>query len=131
MKATSLWKSFACALTGLWLVLRSERNLKIELAVAIATVVLGLFLRIGWTDWSVIVLTIGTVLAAEIGNTAVEAVVDLVSPAQNELARLAKDAAAAAVLVTAITSVVVGLLVLGPPLYQQLISLLGPVGVQQ
>ncbi len=130
MKATALWKSIACALAGLRLVLRSERNLKIELTIAIATVVLGLFLRIGWTDWSVIVLTIGTVLAAEIGNTAVETVVDLVSPAENELARLAKDASAAAVLVTAMTSVVVGLLILGPPLSQKLISLIGPVGVQ-
>ena len=130
MKTTALWKSIVCALAGLRLVLRSERNLKIKLTIAIATVVLGLFLQIGWTDWSVIVLTISTVLAAEIGNTAVETVVDLVSPAENELARLAKAPPAAAVLVTAMTSVVVGLLILGPPLSQKLISLIGPVDVQ-
>lgn len=118
MPRTSLAQSFGCAFSGLWHVVRTGRNARIELAVAVIVVAAGLLLRIGLIEWAVIAVTIGAVIAAEIFNTAVETVVDVVSPEESEPARIAKDASAAAVLVLAMASVVVGLLILGPPLYE-------------
>ena len=103
--------------------LRTQRNARIELAVALAVVLLGLWLGLPARDWAVLWLTIGVVLAAEIINTVVEAMVDLVSPAYHDRAKHAKDAAAGAVLVLAITAVLVGLYILGPPLWERLASL--------
>jgi diacylglycerol kinase (ATP) len=68
-------------------------------------------------EWAVLLLVIGLVISLEILNTAVEAVVDLCSPEQSELARIAKDAAAGAVLVAAITAVAVGAFIFVPALW--------------
>jgi diacylglycerol kinase len=87
--------------------------------------VLGLWLGLGRLEWAIIVLTVGLVWMAEFVNTALEAVVDLASPDLHPLAKVGKDVAAAAVLVGACTAVVVGLLVLGPPLWARLAALLG------
>lgn len=116
MKTRSLWHSFACAFAGLRDVLRHGRNAKIHVGIALAIVVAGFRLNISRTDWAILLLTIGAVFAAETANTAIESVVDLVSPEHRDLARQAKDCAAGAVLVLAIAAVAVGLLVLGPPL---------------
>ncbi|MCX7421492.1 MAG: diacylglycerol kinase family protein [Planctomycetia bacterium] len=67
-------------------------------------------------EWAILSLTIGTVCAAESANTAIEFVVDLVSPEYHDLARRSKDAAAGAVLIMALTALVIGGLILGPPL---------------
>lgn len=116
MKTRSLRHSFACALAGLRDTLRVGRNAKIHVGVALAVIVAGFGLNISRTEWAILLLTIGAVFAAEAANTAVESVVDLVSPDHHDLARRAKDCAAGAVLVMAIAAVAVGLLVLGPPL---------------
>ncbi|TXT36369.1 MAG: diacylglycerol kinase [Planctomycetota bacterium] len=116
MKTRSLWHSFACAFAGLRDVVRSGRNAKIHVVIALAVVAAGFCLKITRTEWAILLLTIGAVFAAEAANTALESVVDLVSPDHHDLARRAKDCAAGAVLVMAITAVAVGLLVLGPPL---------------
>jgi diacylglycerol kinase len=68
-------------------------------------------------DWAILVLTIALVWSAEFFNTAIEAVVDLASPANHPLARTGKDVGAAAVLIAALAAVIVGLLILGPPLW--------------
>jgi diacylglycerol kinase len=86
----------------------------------VAVTALGLWLGLGRLEWAVIVLAVGLVWMAEFVNTALEAVVDLASPDLHPLAKIGKDVAAAAVLVGAITAVVVGLLVLGPPLWLRL-----------
>ena len=75
------------------------------------------------TEWAIIALTIGIVLAAEAFNTVAEAVVDLVAAEYHPLAKVAKDVAAGAVLVMAIAAVIVGLLILGPPLWRALFAL--------
>ena len=85
-----------------------------------AVTALGLWLGLGRLEWAVIVLAVGLVWMAEFVNTALEAVVDLASPDLHPLAKIGKDVAAAAVLVGAITAVVVGLLVLGPALWLRL-----------
>jgi diacylglycerol kinase len=84
------------------------------------TLGLGIWLRIGPQDLALIILTIALVWTAEFLNTALEAVVDLASPQHHPLAKVGKDVGAAAVLIAALASVLIGLLVLGPPLLSKL-----------
>lgn len=120
MKSQNLKRSFGNALAGLWAVWRTQRNARIEVGIALAVVVAGLCLGLSFTDWAILVATIGLVLAAECLNTVVEVLVDLVSPDYHELAKLAKDASAGTVLLLSAMSVIVGLLILGPPLARTL-----------
>ncbi len=122
MRATSLLHSFKYAFEGVWYVLRSQRNAKIHLGVTLAVLLLGLFLRVSVLHWAVLVVTVGLVFAAEMFNTVIEALVDLVSPDYHPLAKIAKDAAAGAVFILAIMAVIVGLLILGPPLWGVILS---------
>lgn len=117
MRSASLLHSFKYAFEGIWYVLRSQRNAKIHLGVTLAVILLGLFLRLSALHWAVLLVTIGMVFAAEMFNTVIEALIDLVSPNYHPLAKIAKDAAAGAVFILAMMSVLVGLLVLGPPLW--------------
>ena len=110
MKTRSLLHSFRCAFTGLWDVIRSGRNAKIHFVIAACVIAAGFWLNLARIDWTVLILTIGVVCAAEAANTAIEHLVDLVSPEHHELARRAKDAAAASVLIMAIAASVIGLL---------------------
>ena len=121
MKTNSLWHIFRCGFVGLWDVLKSGRNAKIHAAAAVTVIGIGLCLPLSRTEWAILTLMIGAVIAAESANTAIEYVVDLVSPEYHELARRSKDAAAGAVLIMAITAVVIGGLILGPPLYVELL----------
>ena len=116
----TLGRAFACAGSGILETLRRERNMKIHAVVAAAAVVLCIVLRVSALGAAAVVLCIGAVMALECVNTAVEAVVDLVSPEWHELAKLAKDAAAGATLIAAVMSVVVGVLVFAPALVQLL-----------
>jgi len=113
--------SFKYAFSGVWYVLRTQRNARIHAAVASAVIVLGLWLGLSRTEWAIIALTIGLVLAAESFNTVAEAAVDLATAEYHPLAKIAKDVAAGAVLLMAIAAVVVGLLILGPPLWRTLL----------
>jgi diacylglycerol kinase len=117
VRATSLWKSFGYAVEGLRHAVKTQRNLRIHLAIATLVVAVGVFLDLPLRDWAVLALTIGAVLTGELINTVVEAVVDLASPDYHELAKVAKDVAAGTVLVMALTAISVGLLILGPPLW--------------
>lgn len=118
MRAGSVWQSFGYAIQGIRYVLQTQRNAKIHSVITLGIIALGTFLNITRLEWAVLVLTIGLVFSAEIWNTAVEALVDLVSPEFHPLAKIAKDAAAGAVFLLAIMSVIIGLLILGPPLWQ-------------
>ena len=117
MRNRNLFDSFRHAFEGVGYVLRTQRNMRIHMSIAGAVVVLGLFLDLAFTQWAVLALTIGLVLVGEMLNTAVEALVDLVSPDYHILAKIVKDVMAGVILMTAIFSVIVGLLVLGPPLW--------------
>jgi diacylglycerol kinase len=120
MKRTPPLQSFAHALSGLRQAWCHERNLRIHVVVAIAVCGLAAWLRLERRDWAILVLTIALVIVGEMFNTSLEAIVDLVSPERHELAKTAKDVAAGMVLVLAVAAVVVGLLILGPPLYVRL-----------
>lgn len=119
-RAVSRLASFRHAFAGCWHVLRTQRNSWIHAVITLAVVVVGLWLRLGRIDWAILALTIALVWLAESVNTAVEAVVDLASPDIHPLAKIGKDVAAAAVLIAALTAAVVGLLLLGPPLWDRL-----------
>lgn len=116
----SLLASFRFAGAGLWDVLRTERNFRIHLCVAGAVIAMGLWLGVSRQEWVGLLLCIGFVLLAEVFNTAAELLVDLASPTYHPLAKRVKDLAAGAVLLAAMIAVIVGLLLLGPPLLQRL-----------
>jgi len=105
------------AFRGWWHVLKTQHNAWIHSMVAAVVVVLGFWLKIPPRDWAMILLTIAIVFMAEFINTAIEAVVDLASPVHHPLAKVGKDVGAGAVLVAALAAVLIGLLILGPPLW--------------
>ncbi|HWG44251.1 MAG TPA: diacylglycerol kinase family protein [Gemmataceae bacterium] len=119
-RAASRLASFRHAFAGWWFVLRTQRNAWIHAVASVAVLAVGLWLELGRIEWAILALTIALVWVAEFVNTAVEAVVDLLSPNIHPLAKVAKDVAAAAVLIAALTAIVVGLLILGPPLWARL-----------
>lgn len=81
-------------------------------------------MRIDAHDWALIVIAIAMVWTAEFINTALEAIVDLTSPEQHELAKISKDVGASAVLIAAGSAAIIGLIILGPPLWNQVAILL-------
>lgn len=104
--------AFGYALAGLVTAWRTQRNVRIHAAAAAAVVVAGALLRLSPLAWAVVALAIGLVLTAELLNTALEALVDLVSPQDHPLAKAAKDVAAAAVLVASLAALAVAVCVL-------------------
>ncbi len=98
------------ALRGILYVFVSQKNFKIHTVFAIAAVILAAILKFTYIEWAVLVLIIGVVMSCEALNTAIERTVDLVSPDYDERAKQAKDSAAAAVLIAAVSSVIIGIL---------------------
>lgn len=113
-------QSFRHAFRGWWYVMQTQRNAWIHGLVATAVLIVGLWLALPPRDWAVLILTIAMVFAAEFINTSIEAVVDLATQERHPLAKAGKDVGAAAVLIAAIAAVLVGLLILGPPLLGKL-----------
>jgi diacylglycerol kinase len=107
----SFKKSFGFALQGFRYTLATERNIRVMLGGAAFAVVMGLVLQLDLVSWAIVLLCIGCVLAAELMNTAIETVVDLVSPEYHPIAGHAKDIAAAAVYVLSFLVAVVGVCV--------------------
>ena len=120
----SRWHSFGHAIRGWVYVLRTQQNAWVHAVAALAVCLLGVWLNLPPRDWAVIVLTITLVFTAEFVNTAIEAVVDMASPAKHPLAKVGKDVGAAAVLIAALAAVLIGLLILGPPLWARLAPLI-------
>jgi diacylglycerol kinase len=112
--------SFRYAFHGWWFVIRTQKNAWIHAIVSIIVAILGLWLGLTAWDWAVIIIAIAMVWTAEFLNTALEAVVDLASPERDHLAKVGKDVGAAAVLIAASASALIGLLILGPPLWERL-----------
>ena len=95
----------------------------IHSSIAAVVFIVGLWLNIPPRDWAVIILTAALVFSAEFLNTSIEVTVDLASPDTHQLAKIGKDVGAAAVLVAALAAILIGLLLLGPPLLQKLTTL--------
>jgi diacylglycerol kinase (ATP) len=114
--------SFRYAFQGWSHVLHTQQNVWIHSAIAAVVIIVGLWINLPPRDWAVIVLTAALVFSAEFMNTSIEAVVDLASPNMHPLAKIGKDVGAAAVLVAALAAILIGLLILGPPLWAKLFS---------
>ena len=109
-----LYKSFGYAFQGIFTCIRNERNMKIHCGAAVLVVIAGIVLGLSVTEWCICLGLFGMVMSLELLNTAVEAVVDLVTQERKPLAKIAKDTAAGAVLIAAIMAAVVGLIIFVP-----------------
>ncbi|MDR1452911.1 MAG: diacylglycerol kinase family protein [Candidatus Margulisbacteria bacterium] len=117
-KNRRLWPSLACAIQGIRQAFRQERNLRIHCAAAALAAAAGFIFKLSAGEWAVLLLTITLVIFAELLNTALEASVNLVTRKHQPEAKLAKDAAAGAVLLTALNAVLIGLLIFGAKIWE-------------
>jgi diacylglycerol kinase (ATP) len=106
-------RSFTYAFRGIYLVIRFENNTRVHLFATILALMLGVLCKLSAMEWAIILMQIGLVWAAEIFNTALEKLVDLVSPGFNPKAGAIKDIAAGGVLVISLMSLAVGILIFG------------------
>ena len=118
--------SFRYAFRGLWYALRTQRNARVHVCIAILAILLGVVLHISAIEFAMIFVAITGVFIAEMFNTVFELCIDLASPEYHPLAKIAKDVAAGAVLLSAMLSVVISLFVFGPHLWVLLWVLLHP-----
>ncbi len=116
-----LLNSFGYALKGMFVVLKEQQNMRIHAVAVLVVTVTGLFLGLTAVEWSLIALCIGSVITAEMVNTAIEELVNLVSPDFNEKAGKIKDIAAGAVLLTAIVAAVVAIYIFGNKIFNTLL----------
>lgn len=105
------------------MVIRSEKNMQIHLFIALMVVIFGWVFDISALEWIACFICIGLVFGAELFNTSIENVVDLISPDLHPLAGKAKDMAAGAVLIAAFFSVIVGLIIFVPKVWNYIISI--------
>ena len=113
-------KAIGYAIEGWYHVIRTQKNAWIHALFSVGVILMAIWLRLPRHDWVIIILTITMVWMAEFINTALETLTDLVSPDSNNLAKISKDVGAAAVLITAGASIIIGTLILGPPLWQNI-----------
>ena len=113
-KKPPITKSFGYAFEGIFTCIRKERNMKILFVMAVLVVAAGVILRLSLVEWCICLGLFGLVMALELVNTAVEAVVDLVTGEYHPLAKIAKDTAAGAVLIAAIMAAAAGLIIFVP-----------------
>lgn len=111
-------RGFVFAGRGLGYALRTQRNMRVHLLLAVAAIVLGIVLRISAVEFALVFIAIMLVFGTEMLNTVVETVVDLVTTEYHPLARIAKDVAAGAVLLNAILAVLIALFVYVPHLWR-------------
>ncbi|OUQ11148.1 diacylglycerol kinase [Massilimicrobiota sp. An142] len=122
MHKDPFYKSLGYAISGIIQCIQKERNIKIHLVFMFLVIICGFLFRLSITEWLVCILLFGLVISLELVNTAIEAVVDLCTQEYHPLAKIAKDTAAGAVLISAIASVVIGLIIFVPKILS-LISL--------
>ena len=106
--------SFKYAFEGITAAIKEEPNLKFHLLVAILVVTSGIYFNVTKFEWVILIIAIGLVIALELTNTAIEAIVDSFTEEQHPKAKYAKDIAAAAVMVSAIATAIVGIIIFLP-----------------
>jgi len=116
----SRFKSFGYAFNGIVKTVKNEHNFWIHLVVMFLVIAFGFVFQVSVTEWVFLVFSIGFVLTAEIFNSAIEVLTDFVSPEHNPKAGLTKDMAAGAVLVSAVTAAIIGLIIFAPKLLELL-----------
>ena len=113
-KVKRLINSFKYAFEGIVTSFKTERNMKNHVIMSILVIIFGLILKISKIEWIVCILAITIVIVAELFNTAIETVVDMITKEKNEKAKIAKDVSAGAVLITAIGAAITGLMIFAP-----------------
>lgn len=109
-----LIKSFKYAFEGILIGIKEEQNMKIHITIMILVIIFGIMLKINTTEWIICILLFGLVISMELMNTAIENTVNLITKEKNQQAKIAKDVAAGAVLVSAIVSAIIGLMIFVP-----------------
>lgn len=122
-KKNPLYKSFGYAFEGIFAGIRKERNMKIHCTAMVLVIIAGAWFKISALQWCICFLLFGLILALELVNTALEAVVDLVTEERKPLAKLAKDTAAGAVLIAAIMAAVIGCIIFIPEIITYISSI--------
>ncbi len=112
--------SFKYAFQGWWYVIRTQQNAWIHALATIIVIVISAWLKLGRLEWALIIIAIAFVWTAEFFNTALEVIVDMSTQEDHPLAKASKDVGAAAVLIASLTAVVIGVIVLGPPLLEKI-----------
>jgi diacylglycerol kinase len=107
----TFFKGFSFAVSGIRQAVASQRNMRIHFGVAFVVAAAGFYFEISITEWGLVLLAIGLVISAELMNTAIETLVDLIEPGKNPKAGRIKDIAAGSVLIAAICALGIGLLV--------------------
>ena len=110
-------KSFKYAFEGILTGIKEEQNMKIHIIIMILVIIFGIMLKISTIEWIICIVLFGLVISMELINTAIENTVDLVTKEKNEQAKIAKDVAAGAVLVSAIASAIIGLIIFIPKIF--------------
>ena len=111
-------KSFQYDINGLKVLVRNEHNSRIHTVAMIGAIILGIILKISNIEWIAIVIVIGFVFSIEIINSAIEYLADFVSPDYNEIIKIVKDLSAAAVLISSIVSLIVGIIIFIPKIIE-------------
>ena len=124
-KKPPLYKSFGYAFEGIFAVIKKERNMQIHCCMMVLVILAGLFFQISAVEWCICLVLFGLIMSLELVNTAVESVVDLVTEERRPLAKLAKDAAAGAVLIASIVAAVAGLIIFLPKGWEFLVGVMG------
>jgi len=108
------WRSFICAVRGIAAAVRKGKNIRVMFVFTGLVVALGFIFGVSLSEWAILLLCCALVVAVEMLNTAIECVVDMVSPNYSESAKKAKDVAAGAVLVASLFAAAVGLIIFVP-----------------
>lgn len=112
-----LFKSFTFALEGIIYAFKYEQNIIVHSIICIATIILGIILKLNYYEWLICLILFGLVIATELINTSIEATIDLITDKKHPLAKIAKDTASAAVFIFAITAVIAGLMIFIPKIF--------------
>ena len=113
-KEKKIINSFKYAFEGIFTAFKAEKNMKIHFIIMLLVIILGIMLKISSVEWIICIILFGFVISLELVNTAIENTVDLITQEKHPKAKIAKDVAAGAVLVAAITAVIIGLIIFLP-----------------
>ena len=117
VKSKKISNSFKYAFQGFFTALKEERNMKVHIVIMLLVIIAGFIYKINPMEWIICILLFGIVLFAELVNTSIETVVDMITPYKDKKAKIAKDVAAASVLVVAISAAIVGLIIFIPKIF--------------
>lgn len=107
LKNKNFFEAFGRAISGIWYSIKTQKNIRFQLLIAIVVIICGFILKLSIVEWLFVVFSIMFVITTEVINTAIETVVNMYTREYNEFAKIAKDVASGAVLLAAINSIIV------------------------